>query len=128
MAPPFKEVEFDILYGEGISREGELIDLATTGEIVEKSGAWLSYGGERIGQGRENAKTFLREHPDVYGSIETKVLAMHEINRGPAPAAAAAADEAAPGPVATAAGSGAVPAGASKPAPRRPGATAPLSS
>ncbi len=126
MAPPFKEVEFDILYGEGVSREGELIDLATAGEIVEKSGAWLSYGGERIGQGRENAKTFLREHPDVYASIEAKVLAMHEITRGAAPAATTAADDAAPGQAATAAGSGAVPAapGASKPAPRRPSATA----
>ena len=126
MAPPFKEVEFDILYGEGVSREGELIDLATAGEIIEKSGAWLSYGGERIGQGRENAKTFLREHPDVYASIETKVLALHEINRGAPAAAAAAGDDAAPA-VASAAGSGAVPAsgaGASKPAPRRPSATA----
>src|SRR6188768_3267088 len=75
MAPPFKEVEFDILYGEGISREGELIDLATTSNILEKSGAWLSYGGERIGQGRENAKTFLREHPDLYSTLEMKVLA-----------------------------------------------------
>jgi recombination protein RecA len=128
MAPPFKEVEFDILYGEGISREGELVDLATAGEIVEKSGAWLSYGGERIGQGRENAKTFLREHPDVYNAIETKVLALHDIHRTAAAAAEAAAakDDAAPGAV-PAAGSGAVagtPAGAGKPAPRRPSATA----
>jgi recombination protein RecA len=81
MAPPFREVEFDIIYGEGISREGELIDLAVAGNILEKSGAWLSYEGERIGQGRENAKTFLREHPEVVSSVEAKVLAMHEIQR-----------------------------------------------
>jgi len=81
MAPPFREVEFDILYGEGVSREGELIDLAVAGNILEKSGAWLSYEGERIGQGRENAKNFLREHPEVYAAIEAKVLALHEIQR-----------------------------------------------
>jgi recombination protein RecA len=81
LAPPFREVEFDIIYGEGVSREGELIDLATAAEIVEKSGAWLSYEGERIGQGRENAKVFLREHPDVYAAIESRVLAQHDIRR-----------------------------------------------
>jgi recombination protein RecA len=81
MAPPFKEVEFDILYGHGISREGDLVDLASEADIVEKSGAWFSYGGERIGQGRENAKQFLLEHPDVYNSIEAKVLAHHHVHR-----------------------------------------------
>jgi len=81
MAPPFKEVEFDILYGQGISREGDLVDLASEASIVEKSGAWFSYGGERIGQGRENAKQFLIEHPDVYNSIEAKVLAHHQVRR-----------------------------------------------
>src|SRR5215207_4425573 len=81
MAPPFKEVEFDILYGQGISREGDLVDLASDANIVEKSGAWFSYGGERIGQGRENAKQFLIEHPDVYNSIEAKVLAHHQVRR-----------------------------------------------
>jgi recombination protein RecA len=81
MAPPFREVEFDIIYGEGVSREGELIDLAVTANIVEKSGAWLSYNGERIGQGRENAKVFLREHQDVYEAIESRVLAQHDIRR-----------------------------------------------
>ena len=65
MAPPFKEVEFDIMYGTGISREGDLIDLAATENIVEKSGAWYGFNGERIGQGRENAKDFLREHPEI---------------------------------------------------------------
>jgi recombination protein RecA len=81
MAPPFREVEFDIIYGEGVSREGELIDLATAASIVEKSGAWLSYEGERIGQGRENAKVFLREHADTYEAIESRVLAQHDIRR-----------------------------------------------
>jgi recombination protein RecA len=81
MAPPFKEVEFDILYGQGISREGDLVDLASEANIVDKSGAWFSYGGERIGQGRENAKQFLIEHPDVYNSIEAKVLAHHHVHR-----------------------------------------------
>ena len=71
VAPPFKQVEFDILYGEGISREGELIDLGVQHGIVEKSGAWYSYGGERIGQGRDNVRAFLKEHGDVAGAIET---------------------------------------------------------
>jgi recombination protein RecA len=81
LAPPFKEVEFDILYGQGISREGDLVDLASEANIVDKSGAWFSYNGERIGQGRENAKQFLIEHPDVYNSIEAKVLAHHQVHR-----------------------------------------------
>jgi recombination protein RecA len=65
MAPPFREVEFDILYGEGISREGDLVDLGAECGVVEKSGAWFGFEGDRIGQGRENAKQFLRDHPDV---------------------------------------------------------------
>jgi recombination protein RecA len=73
VAPPFKEAEFDILYGTGISREGELIDIGSEGNIVEKSGAWYAFNGERIGQGRENAKEFLREHPEVAQQIEAKV-------------------------------------------------------
>jgi recombination protein RecA len=81
MAPPFKEVEFDILYGLGISREGDLVDLASDANIVDKSGAWFSYNGERIGQGRENAKQFLIEHPEIYNSIEGKVLAHHSVRR-----------------------------------------------
>jgi recombination protein RecA len=81
MAPPFREVEFDIIYGTGISKEGDLVDLASDANIVDKSGAWFSYGGERIGQGRENAKQFLSEHPDMYASIEAKVLAHHNIRR-----------------------------------------------
>ena len=81
MAPPFKEVEFDILYGQGISREGDLVDLASEANIVEKSGAWFSFNGERIGQGRENAKQFLADHPDIFNAIEAKVLAHHHIRR-----------------------------------------------
>jgi len=81
MAPPFREVEFDIIYGAGISREGELIDMAVAADIVDKSGAWLSFGDERIGQGRENAKKFLRENPDILQKIETRVLTHHQIGR-----------------------------------------------
>ncbi|MGE0094473.1 MAG: recombinase RecA [Alphaproteobacteria bacterium] len=73
MAPPFKVVEFDIMYGEGVSKAGELIDLGVKANVVEKSGAWFSYDGQRIGQGRENVKTFLKEHPDVAASIEKAV-------------------------------------------------------
>jgi recombination protein RecA len=74
VAPPFREVEFDILYGEGISRTGDVLDLAVDKGIVEKSGAWYSYGKERIGQGRENSRTYLTEHPDVLAEIEGKLL------------------------------------------------------
>jgi recombination protein RecA len=73
LAPPFREAEFDILYGQGISKEGDLIDLAVQHNLVEKSGAWYSYAGERIGQGRENAKQFLRDHPDTFAKLDTEV-------------------------------------------------------
>ena len=73
VAPPFREAEFDVMYGEGISRTGDLLDLAVDKRIVEKSGAWFAYGGERLGQGRENAKQFLKENPDVYKTIEDRV-------------------------------------------------------
>ena len=73
MAPPFREAEFDIMYGEGVSREGDLIDIAVEHKIIEKSGAWFAYGGERLGQGRENVKTFLKENIDIRSSIEEKV-------------------------------------------------------
>jgi recombination protein RecA len=73
VAPPFKMAEFDIIYGEGISRVGDLLDLAVTQDIVEKSGSWYSYEGERIGQGRENAKAFLKEHNDITTDIAKKV-------------------------------------------------------
>jgi len=75
VAPPFREVEFDILYGEGISQMGEVLDLGVKGNIVEKSGSWYSYESERIGQGRENARKFLKENPDIAASIEEKVRA-----------------------------------------------------
>jgi len=75
VAPPFKQVEFDIMYGEGISKVGELVDLGVTAGIVEKSGSWYSYNGERIGQGRENAKTFLKQNPDVAAAIEAAIRA-----------------------------------------------------
>ena len=73
LAPPFRQVEFDIMYGEGISKVGELVDLGVKANVVEKSGAWFSYDSTRIGQGRENAKQFLRDHPDMADSIEKKV-------------------------------------------------------
>jgi len=75
VAPPFKVVEFDIMYGEGVSKTGELLDLGVKANIVEKSGSWFSYDGERIGQGRENAKTFLRANPDTAAKIESEIRA-----------------------------------------------------
>ena len=72
-APPFRQAEFDIMFGEGISRPGELVDLASEAEIIKKSGAWFSYGDQRIGQGRENAKLFMKENPDIADDIEAKV-------------------------------------------------------
>ena len=73
MAPPFKVVEFDIMYGEGISKTGELIDLGVKAGVIEKSGAWFSYDGQRIGQGKENARHFLKEHPEISEAIETAI-------------------------------------------------------
>ena len=73
VAPPFKQVEFDIMYGEGISKMGELIDLGVKAGIVEKSGSWFSFDSERVGQGRENAKTYLREHPEMAAKIEQAI-------------------------------------------------------
>ena len=75
VAPPFKVVDFDIMYGEGISKTGELVDLGVKANVIEKSGAWFSYNGDKIGQGRENAKIFLKEHPDVALEIENKIKA-----------------------------------------------------
>jgi recombination protein RecA len=74
VAPPFKEVEFDIMYGHGISREGDVLDLGSAEGVIDKSGTWFSFGGERIGQGREQAKTFLREHPETLAQIEAKLF------------------------------------------------------
>jgi recombination protein RecA len=73
LAPPFREAEFDVMYGEGVSREGDLIDIAVEHKIIEKSGAWFAYGGERLGQGRENVKNFLKENVDVRSAIDEKV-------------------------------------------------------
>ena len=73
VAPPFKVAEFDILYGEGISREGEIIDMGVNARILEKSGAWYAYNGEKIGQGKDNAREFLRENPAIAIEIENKV-------------------------------------------------------
>ncbi len=94
VAPPFKEVEFDIMYGQGISREGDVLDLAAQENIVEKSGTWFSFGGERIGQGREQAKAFLREHPEALQQIESRLLDKFGVRRGPTPVAVPAEDEA----------------------------------
>ena len=80
VAPPFKEAEFDIMYGTGISKEGDLVDLGVECKIVEKSGSWFSYGEERIGQGRENAKKFLIDHPEMAADIEAKVLEHFGLN------------------------------------------------
>tara|TARA_B100000683_G_scaffold9990_1_gene11085 strand:+ start:55 stop:528 length:474 start_codon:yes stop_codon:yes gene_type:complete len=80
VAPPFKQVEFDIMYGEGISKNGELLDLGVKAGVVEKSGAWYSYQEERIGQGRENAKIFLKENPNIALSIEDKIRAAHGLD------------------------------------------------
>ncbi len=82
VAPPFREVEFDILYGQGISRSGDLVDLGSELGIIEKSGAWFSFGSERIGQGRENAKAYLEQHPELLDKIEGMILAKHGIKRG----------------------------------------------
>ena len=80
VAPPFRQVEFDIMYGEGISKTGELIDLGVKAEVVEKSGSWFSYGDQRIGQGRENAKTFLNENGGIAWEIEDKIRASHGLD------------------------------------------------
>ena len=75
VAPPFKVIDFDIMYGEGISKTGEIIDLGVKANVIEKSGAWFAYNGDKLGQGRENAKLFLREHPEVALEIENKIKA-----------------------------------------------------
>ena len=96
VAPPFKDAHFDILYGEGISREGEIIDMGVEARIVDKAGAWYSYNGEKIGQGRDNTREFLRENPDLAREIENKVRAHLGVIQLPPIAAPAAAEEAAP--------------------------------
>ena len=87
LAPPFKEIELDIVYGEGISKIGDMMDLAVAQEIIEKSGAWYSFNGERIGQGRENVKAFLKEHPEMAAEIDRKVRLGFGISAPPPEAA-----------------------------------------
>ncbi|MCI5951460.1 MAG: recombinase RecA [Anaerostipes sp.] len=79
IAPPFREAEFDIMFGKGISKEGDILDLAANENIINKSGAWYSYEGQKIGQGRENSKQFLREHPEIMEEVEAKVRAVYNI-------------------------------------------------
>jgi len=93
VAPPFREAEFDILYGSGISKEGELVDMASEHNIIEKLGAWYSYGGERIGQGRENARDFLKANPTIADEIEAKLRAKLAVKPVAATAGAAEAEE-----------------------------------
>ena len=99
VAPPFREAEFDIMFGKGISREGDILDLATKIDLVNKSGAWYAYNGEKIGQGRENAKSYLAAHPEIMEEIEEKVRAHYGIGaegqeaEEPAQAAPADAEE-----------------------------------
>jgi recombination protein RecA len=85
VASPFREAEFDIMYGEGISREGDLIDLGVAKNLVEKSGSWYSFRGERIGQGRENAKVFLKENPDMAATLDTELRNLLNLGKKPAP-------------------------------------------
>ena len=104
IAPPFREAEFDIVYGEGISKEGDLVDLGVAQNIVEKSGSWYSYKGERIGQGRENARQFLRDNTDIKIEIDTvlrKALGLTKNGSAPAPEPAPIAEVQAPKPIAT---------------------------
>lgn len=79
VAPPFKQAEVDIMYGEGISKEGEIIDVGADLDIVQKSGAWYSYKGERLGQGRENAKTFMKENPEIFEEVNREIRSHYEL-------------------------------------------------
>jgi recombination protein RecA len=85
LAPPFREAEFDIIFGQGISKEGDLLDLASDAGLIAKSGAWYSLGSERIGQGRENAKAYLKEHPEVAADLEKQIRGLHGMLPQPAP-------------------------------------------
>jgi recombination protein RecA len=85
VAPPFKTADFDILYGEGISREGEILELGVANKIVDKSGAWYAYNGEKIGQGKDNARVFLKERPELAREIENKIRAAVGVAATPAP-------------------------------------------
>jgi len=93
VAPPFRQADFDILYGEGISRHGEMIDLGVLHKVIEKSGAWYSYNGERIGQGKDNCREYLRDHEEMAADIEAKIRAQAGVTGGSAPALAEAETE-----------------------------------
>jgi recombination protein RecA len=89
LAPPFREAEFDIVFGQGLSREGEILDMATDAALVTKSGAWYSYGTERLAQGREKAKTYLKEHPEFSADLEKQLRGLHGLyGAGAAPSVA----------------------------------------
>jgi recombination protein RecA len=90
MAPPFKEVEFDILYGEGISKEGDILDLAANLNVIEKSGTWYTYKDERVGQGRENARNFLKQNPEICARVRAEALAKAGVGQNTTAATAAA--------------------------------------
>ena len=92
VAPPFRQAEFDILYGEGISREGEIVELGTNHRILDKTGAWYTYGKDRIGQGKDNARDFLKENPKIAQEIEARIRAAASAAAAPAPASAAKAE------------------------------------
>jgi len=96
LAPPFREVEFDILYGQGINQVGDLVDLAVEDAIIEKSGAWYSYGGERLGQGRDAAMRFLEEHPALVDKIRTQLMVRHGLMKDPQAADKTASDKSSP--------------------------------
>jgi recombination protein RecA len=89
VAPPFREAEFDIIYGEGVSREGDLLDLGVANNIVEKSGSWFSYKGERIGQGRENARQFMKDNPDIRAKVDAELRKTLGLNKSAEPEATA---------------------------------------
>ena len=93
VAPPFRFADFDILYGEGISREGEIIELGVIHKLIDKSGAWYTYGKERIGQGKDNTRDYLKEHSEMAQEIEAKIRAAIGVGGGAKPAAAAVAEK-----------------------------------
>jgi len=94
VAPPFREAEFEIMYGQGISREGEIIEMASTQGIIDKSGAWYSYNGDRIGQGKDNTRLYLKEHPEIANAIDVQLRAKLLAKGGSSPLPAVEVEEA----------------------------------